>query len=180
MFYVNFEGHITRPYGIILKNWPLKEFKNPSSIHARADLSILWNAFETGTTHFYKMKDAEYREWEAKEAESRALRGRRAEEQMPSELIDAAIPLPQHPPPTTTLPTAPTFPAAPIPPTPISANPPDPNTSNFVTSTVVTNVNGEAVFMGGRPRKKRSDAGVPRKKRVSKDTQAVNRGETPN
>ncbi|KAJ4463551.1 hypothetical protein C8J55DRAFT_443785, partial [Lentinula edodes] len=32
MFYTNFEEHVTRPFGIVVKNWPLKEFKNPSSI----------------------------------------------------------------------------------------------------------------------------------------------------
>ncbi|KAJ4488824.1 hypothetical protein C8J55DRAFT_423108, partial [Lentinula edodes] len=30
MFYTNFDEHITCPFGIMVKNWPLKEFKNPS------------------------------------------------------------------------------------------------------------------------------------------------------
>ncbi|KAE9406009.1 hypothetical protein BT96DRAFT_987981 [Gymnopus androsaceus JB14] len=172
MFYTNFEDHITRPYGIVIKNWPLKKFKNPSSIHSQADLSVLWNTFETGATHFYKMNKGEYQEWETKEVDARrkaeealqALRDMRAEERSPLEPNDAAErPLPQRN----------QSPTAPVLPTSINVAPSEPSTPNFFTATVVTNAAGEAVVSTSRPRKRRSDAGIPRKKKAKKNAQAA-------
>ncbi|KAJ3848121.1 hypothetical protein EV368DRAFT_68537 [Lentinula lateritia] len=70
MFYTNFEEHVTWPFGIVVKNWPLKEFKNPSSISTRANLSILWNVWETRTAHFYMMMREEHQAWEQKQDEA--------------------------------------------------------------------------------------------------------------
>ncbi|KAF9068256.1 hypothetical protein BDP27DRAFT_1166056, partial [Rhodocollybia butyracea] len=54
---------ITRRYGIIVKNWPLPEFKNPSSVGTKTELDILWNAWNTDATHFYRMTSSEHSEW---------------------------------------------------------------------------------------------------------------------
>ncbi|KAJ3870990.1 hypothetical protein F5051DRAFT_434219 [Lentinula edodes] len=37
MFYTNSNEHFTETYGIVVKNWPLKDFKNPSSITSKAE-----------------------------------------------------------------------------------------------------------------------------------------------
>ncbi|KAJ3711313.1 hypothetical protein C8R42DRAFT_564412, partial [Lentinula raphanica] len=63
MYYVNFEDHITRHYGIVVKNWPLSEFRAPGSFCTRADLNVLFNSWNSGTTYFHKMTEQEYRKW---------------------------------------------------------------------------------------------------------------------
>ncbi|KAF9054925.1 hypothetical protein BDP27DRAFT_1146541, partial [Rhodocollybia butyracea] len=63
MVYVGFIESITRRYGIIVKNWPLPEFKNPSSVGTKTELDILWNAWNTDATHFYRMTSSEHSEW---------------------------------------------------------------------------------------------------------------------
>ncbi|KAJ4492275.1 hypothetical protein C8R41DRAFT_737490, partial [Lentinula lateritia] len=63
MFYTNFDEHFTETYGIVVKNWPLKDFKNPSSITSKAEVSVLWNAWETGTAHFHMMTRTEHAAW---------------------------------------------------------------------------------------------------------------------
>ncbi|KAJ3727621.1 hypothetical protein C8R42DRAFT_638790 [Lentinula raphanica] len=50
---------------LTVKNWPLKEFKSPGSINVHADLTVLFNAWNTGTTYFHKMSGQEYNDWEA-------------------------------------------------------------------------------------------------------------------
>lgn len=157
MYYTNFKEHITRPYRIVVKNWPLKEFKNPSSISTRSDLSVLWNSLETGTTHFYRMNDAEYQQWEMEEE-----RGTAERLQMPRDSIGGEQLAVEHNVPQTAMATA----------EPQQTPAPEFTSSNFVN--IVTNVNGEALSTTSRQRKKRKDAGVPRGKR-SKATQDNNR-----
>jgi hypothetical protein len=48
MYYQNFDDNITAKFGVILKGWPLKEFKNPSGIKSRAELQVLKNSLESG------------------------------------------------------------------------------------------------------------------------------------
>ena len=168
MYYTNFEDRITRPYRIVVKNWPLKDFKNPSSISGRADLSVLWNAWNTGTAHFYRMKEAEYDEWEAREIERR----KEAEDRLGVLRESRAAAAGQSPP----EPVAenPTVPLAPQPsPAPNSelgttSTPADPGPSNFIMATIVTNEHGEAVATTKRTRKRRSDFGKKRKPVVEK------------
>ncbi|KAJ3864419.1 hypothetical protein EV359DRAFT_41114 [Lentinula novae-zelandiae] len=163
MFYTNFEDHVTRPFGIIIKNWPLKEFKNPSSISTRADVSILWNAWETGTAHFYMMTREEHQAWEQKQDEAlveargrlQGVREKHAAEQTVQEERSGEEE---------------DTPAGGGggeggPPHAGEGNPPPTPTTTFVHATVVTDASGVAVHSHSRTRKKRSDAGKPRKKR---------------
>ncbi|THU89588.1 hypothetical protein K435DRAFT_802649 [Dendrothele bispora CBS 962.96] len=59
MYYKNFDDHITAKHGIKVINWPLEKFCCP----------ILHNAWESGTTSFYKMTKSEWKEWEEKRFE---------------------------------------------------------------------------------------------------------------
>ncbi|KAJ3871364.1 hypothetical protein F5051DRAFT_446296 [Lentinula edodes] len=169
MFYTNFEEHVTRPFGIVVKNWPLKEFKNPSSISTRADVSILWNAWETGTAHFYMMTHEEHQAWEQKqdkalvEAQGRlqGVREKHAAEQITQEedhsREEEDVPAGDR--------GEEGSPPAANPPHAGEGNPSSTPTTTFVHATVVTDASGVAVHSHSRTRKKRSDAGKPRKKR---------------
>ncbi|KAK7451710.1 hypothetical protein VKT23_012389 [Stygiomarasmius scandens] len=64
MFYKNFDTHITARYAIKLVNWPLEKFCNPSELATRAEVKVLQNAWESGTTFFTKMSREEFKEWE--------------------------------------------------------------------------------------------------------------------
>ncbi|KAF8825726.1 hypothetical protein HHX47_DHR6000278 [Lentinula edodes] len=163
MFYTNFEEHVMQPFGIVIKNWPLKEFKNPSSISTRADVSILWNAWETGTAHFYMMTREEHQAWEQKQDEAlveargrlQGVREKHAAEQTVQEEHSRE---------------AEDAPAGGGggeggPPHAGEGNPPPTPTTTFVHATVITDASGVAVHSHSRTRKKRSDAGKPRKKR---------------
>ena len=63
MNYVNFEDAITANHGIILENWPLKEFCNPSTIKSRNEVTVLLRSWESGTTRFRLMDTREWKEW---------------------------------------------------------------------------------------------------------------------
>lgn len=52
---MNFDDNITDKHGVIVKNWPLPIFCAPGDIHTVTELKILYNAWESGTTHFYQM-----------------------------------------------------------------------------------------------------------------------------
>ncbi|KAJ3912162.1 hypothetical protein F5877DRAFT_85110 [Lentinula edodes] len=169
MFYTNFDEHITRPFGIMVKNWPLKEFKNPSSFSTRADISVLWNAWETGTAYFYMMTREEHRAWEQKQEEALVEAQRRVQEvrdkqqsgeepqQQTNTAGDENVPS-ENPPEDQT-------------PPPSTSNVPQPNGgpsslgATFIHATIVTDAGGNAVQMTKRPRKQRKDAGKPRQKK---------------
>ena len=63
MFYMNFDDNITDKHGIIVKNWPLPVFCAPGDIRTVTELKILYNAWESGTAHFYQMTMAEATKW---------------------------------------------------------------------------------------------------------------------
>ena len=63
MFYTNFDNNITDKHGIIVKNWPLPAFSAPGDIRTVTELKILYNAWESGTAHFYQMTTAEATKW---------------------------------------------------------------------------------------------------------------------
>jgi hypothetical protein len=63
MNYVNFEDAITANHGIILENWPLKEFCNPSAIKSRNEVTVLLRSWESGTTRFRLMDTREWKAW---------------------------------------------------------------------------------------------------------------------
>lgn len=75
MCYAGFAECITVHYGIIVVNWPLPKFTNPSSLSTRTEAEILWNAWQTDTAHFYRMTGEEYTGWYAKYQDTIASSG---------------------------------------------------------------------------------------------------------
>lgn len=63
MIYKNFDEHITRKHGIVIKRWPLTKFDNPSAIGSQMELGLLLNAWQNGTTFFHRMSTAEHMAW---------------------------------------------------------------------------------------------------------------------
>lgn len=62
MNYHNFKGAITEKFGIVLENWPIPKFQNPSSMsHTEAEISF--RAWESGTTHFHMLTSEEWADW---------------------------------------------------------------------------------------------------------------------
>ena len=64
MYYKGFRKHITRRFGVILKNWPLKKFVTPSQITSLPELTVLYNAFKNGTAAFVSLSPEEWAAWE--------------------------------------------------------------------------------------------------------------------
>lgn len=63
MFYSSFDDNITAKHDIIIKNWPLPVFCSPGDIRTVTEIKILYNAWNSGTTHFYKLTTSEATEW---------------------------------------------------------------------------------------------------------------------
>lgn len=63
MIYKDFDQHITRKHGIIVEGWPLPKFDNPSAIGSQVELGILLRSWQKGATRFRKMKDDEFTVW---------------------------------------------------------------------------------------------------------------------
>ncbi|KAJ3754645.1 hypothetical protein EV360DRAFT_86638 [Lentinula raphanica] len=160
MYYVNFEQHITRHYKISVKNWPLKEFKSPGSINTHADLTVLLNAWTSGTTYFHKMTNQEYEDWAASGGGSVDVH----EVAQVAGVVESGALAENSASPSTPTPSA----ASPSPSTEQSSQLEASTSSSnaFVFTQMVTNSNGEAVSTTKRARKKQSDAGKPRKKRT--------------
>ena len=115
MQYDRFDDLITRKYGVVIKNWPLKEFCNPSAIPTRISLEVLLNAWESGVTQFQKLSQHEMNAWENEQFSSRITMMSSSNSPPPTSIPAFLIPTP----------------IAPIPPTPItpvlptSASPPE-------------------------------------------------------
>ena len=71
MQYDRFDDLITQKHGIIVKNWPLKRFCNPSAVATRIELDVLFNSWESGATRFQKLSRDEMRAWEKERFSSR-------------------------------------------------------------------------------------------------------------
>jgi len=115
MTYDRFDDNITQKYGVVVKNWPLKNFCNPSSVGSRIELETLYNGWHSGVTKFEKLTEEEMMRWENERFTSHLA------------MMSAAPPEPTPEPaqfsPPHTLP--PTLSAPPTPPDP---NPPQPLT----------------------------------------------------
>ncbi|KAJ3804748.1 hypothetical protein F5876DRAFT_52955 [Lentinula aff. lateritia] len=175
MYYKNFEHHITEQHGIIVKNWPLTKFCSPSEIHTSTEIRILINSWTSGTTFFYKMSLLEWEEWSSTHAG--AVQRMQEVRDQPRDESPPTAPQPpgddeRNTPPTDS-PLNPPIDRPPAHPLPSPARTPpltastEPSSSggSFVNSFAVTGVNGMAIQTAGRTRKKRSDAGKPRKRR---------------
>jgi len=64
MAYDRFNELITEKYHVVVRNWPLKQFCNPSAITSRIELQLLYNAWESGVTYFQKLTPEEMEVWE--------------------------------------------------------------------------------------------------------------------
>lgn len=69
MNYVNFAA-ITNKFGILMVNWPLPRICCPSEIGPIADVVKLYNAWESGLTHFIHLTPAQLREHQRQEFEA--------------------------------------------------------------------------------------------------------------
>jgi len=158
MFYHGFAERITVRYGIVVVNWPLPKFMNPSSLGTKTEAELLWNAWETDTAHFYRMTSQEYTDWYAEYQDSitsglQSESGGNRLEAGPSRAEEGEVPGNQDVSAGTS--------------TPVAASSTAPGPSNFVHMNVVTGGNGTAVGVEKRARKVRSDKGRPRKKKTA-------------
>ena len=64
MAYDRFNELITEKYHVVMRNWPLKQFCNPSAVTSRIELELLYNAWESGATYFQKLTHEEMKVWE--------------------------------------------------------------------------------------------------------------------
>jgi len=64
MVYNNFDETITAKHGIVLENWPLPKFCNPSSIGSRTEINVVYQAFRSGAARFRKLSNEEWKQWE--------------------------------------------------------------------------------------------------------------------
>ena len=71
MTYDRFDDNVTQKYGVVVKNWPLKNFCNPSSVGSRIELETLYNGWQSGVTKFEKLTEEEMVTWENKHFTSR-------------------------------------------------------------------------------------------------------------
>ena len=60
MFYLNFNSQITAKHGVVMLKWPLKKFQSPSNMASMTEISVLHNAWKTGTI-FCKVMQLEWK-----------------------------------------------------------------------------------------------------------------------
>lgn len=70
MNYANFGDSITRKYGVVIEHWPLPTFCSPSDIKTRNEVSVLFNAWSSGTARFRRLSNEEWEAWEAESFQS--------------------------------------------------------------------------------------------------------------
>lgn len=115
MQYDWFDDLITKKHGVIIKNWLLKQFRNPSTAATRVELEVLFNSWESKATRFEKLSEDEKAAWENEHFLSRVV--------MMSSPPSASIPTTSSPipNPTPSIPPAPIQPSDPVPPIPVPA-----------------------------------------------------------
>ncbi|KAJ3551487.1 hypothetical protein NM688_g4676 [Phlebia brevispora] len=64
MVHKDFDEHITRKYGIIIENWPLRMFCAPRFISSRPELTVLINVWQNNDMQFHRMSDEEFDDWQ--------------------------------------------------------------------------------------------------------------------
>lgn len=73
MAYDQFNKLITRQHGVMVKGWPLPKFCNPSAVTSQIELELLYNTWQTGTTHFQKLSPEEMDVWEYNQLSSQMV-----------------------------------------------------------------------------------------------------------
>ncbi|KAJ3766983.1 hypothetical protein FB446DRAFT_793605 [Lentinula raphanica] len=181
MFYTGFDHYITAHYSIVIKNWPLLMFTNPSQISTKTELDILWAAWNSDATSFYRMTTRKFQEWEAERAEA----VRNGGDQGGGEGEPGTVAMSRNTPPvnaesiTEGVAAAGNQGSAGVPNeggvadkaseggSSANASLSTAGPSNFVSMKMVTDANGAAVLVTGkRPRKARSDKGKTHKKKA--------------
>lgn len=64
MAYDRFDDLITAQHRVVVRNWPLKTFCNPSAVGSRTELELLYNAWRSGKTYFERLTHEEMEAWE--------------------------------------------------------------------------------------------------------------------
>ena len=64
MAYNRFDDLITAQHSVVMKNWPLKLFCNPSTVASHVDLEKLYSLWKTGSTYFQQLTCEEMEAWE--------------------------------------------------------------------------------------------------------------------
>ncbi|TFK89865.1 hypothetical protein K466DRAFT_485877, partial [Polyporus arcularius HHB13444] len=62
MFYSSFDEQITAKHGVIMENWPIPKFDNPSSL-SHLEAEVVLRALESGATRFRSLTDTEWATW---------------------------------------------------------------------------------------------------------------------
>ena len=60
MAYDRFNELVTDKYHVVVRNWPLKKFCNPSAVTSCIELELLYNAWQSGATYFQKLTREEF------------------------------------------------------------------------------------------------------------------------
>jgi hypothetical protein len=71
MEYDRFDDLITTKYHVVVKNWPLPVFCNPSAVASRIELQSLYNSWKSGSTYFQQLTHEEMEVWESNRFSSR-------------------------------------------------------------------------------------------------------------
>ncbi|KAK7435153.1 hypothetical protein VKT23_019845 [Stygiomarasmius scandens] len=164
MYYVNFAERITRTYRVIVRNWPLPKFCSPSELKTMVEVDLLFNAWQSGTTYFYKMSSSEFEAWEQAGFDSAmtiTLQQTASAEDVPTEPLAISSPSDGNVTSGSADPSS-IDPTSVTPSTARSEAVTAPLTTNFVNNMVVGGVDGQTVFVTAKKRAKRKDAGVPR------------------
>ncbi|KAJ7576214.1 hypothetical protein C8J56DRAFT_800464 [Mycena floridula] len=152
MVYVNFEDTITFRHGVVIKNWPISRFCNPSNC-TRNELQLLWSSWSSGTTYFYQLSPEERAEWEAKSLPTRTRIARGISTQ--AAIIDATTPPRADPGAGSMIIDQPRA-STPLGDSQPQAGPSVAATSlNFFNSMAITNADGESVLAVSKARKSR-------------------------
>lgn len=80
IMYTNFDKHITDKYGIVCENWPLERFCAPADLYSRAELQVLYQAWDSDTTTFRRLSPAELEAWKAERFDALCAQSQEVEE----------------------------------------------------------------------------------------------------
>ncbi|KAG2364322.1 hypothetical protein BDR07DRAFT_1375131 [Suillus spraguei] len=165
MYYTNFNSIITSMYHVVLENWPLSKFCCPGDINSRNELRVLHHAWNMGTTHFQKLTEAEFEEWESERFQ--AVLANNSNFKCEDDDVPTLLPNTETPTPPLESPTA----APVLLPAPSQPNPATQGTKHSSdVMTVVFATSGEGISIQKKARKEWSDKGRkrgPRKDRAA-------------
>lgn len=176
MHYANFKAKITYEHGVVLEGWPLDDFQPPSKLTNMNAGHVLLAAWNSGAARFRRMKQDE---WEQFKAEWKGPRPSGPVQQQATTAAET------HQINTSTTASSTTNASATLAPDATGAStlgPSDPAVTPTAQKRPATALASDNVNEppAKKPRKKRSDAGVPRKKKApsAEDTATEGAGQT--